>query len=632
TTGFDTPDDAAKKLPPGYAVKANEGLNGTSALFYERTDPKEYKLFSIPLPVENLIPNEHYAFSCWVRGEKLSQGNLAGICVEYSENGEWAGGFYGNVTNFGTDWVKHSLSFKAPSAEHSDIRLTFYLAKKVTGKIWFDDVEVRTATFLPAILLTRPDRLSLFGNEEQISFHLEKTAPNNARILVLVKNNGKTQELLLKPDGLDCTAVLKDIAPGSVEITAKIADFDKKVIAGEENFELTAYPKSEPPKNAAVIDNYKRLIVDGKPFMPLGVYGYADEKNYQRLKEAGFNCLQLYNSLELRGNTDHKDDIKNVIDGMDLINKYGLKLIFSLKDQFPHTGHRKQWGRVNGIDEVSKQAVKTVKDHPALLAWYVSDEEVRKDVPLVLGLRKLISKIDPWHPSWTLTYRYDDLPYYGISGDTIGVDPYPISKSEVEQSIKHVKVAMTAGNSTGLPVWVVPQIFNWGIYQLKGEDKAEQFAKSHFPTLEEMRAMSLYAAMLGAKGFVFYSNFDICKKYEQVLPKSGVAEREWAKVVEMIKPLKALEPFVLSTKKPEIIPVKSEPKYAVEAGALLDDNGNYRVIVIGTGGKAKGTFTLPEELLKLKGKPLQSQFGKTKFLGNGLYEFTCDAVDSDVLE
>jgi hypothetical protein len=221
------------------------------------------------------------------------------------------------------------------------------------------------------------------------------------------------------------------------------------------------------------------------------------------------------------------------------------------------------------------------------------------------------------------------LPYYGISGDIIGVDPYPISEKNIEQSIKLVKTAMTAGNSTGLPVWVVPQIFNWGIYKMR--DKPEEFSVSHFPTLEEMRAMTLYAAMLGAKGFIFYSNFDICQRYEQVLPKSGIAEREWAKVVEMIKPVKELEPFILSTKKPLEITVASEPKDAVEVGALLDDLGNYWIIVIGTSGNAKGVFTLPENLTKLKNEPLQSKFDKTKSLGNGKYEFVTEGIGSDIL-
>lgn len=631
-TGFDTPEDVAQKLLPGYAIKAAEGRNGTAALFYERTDPNSYPLWSIPL--KNLVPNQSYLINVWVRAEGIKKtedaSNIAAICVEYSKDKKWAGGFYGNVFSIGTDWQPISLLIKAPSAEYSNTHLTFYLAKKITGKIWYDDLEVRTIAFAPAILLTRPDRLSFFGDQGKFSLRTEPEIPKQVRMSATVTNAGKSKDVLLKQNGLDFSADTVTLQPGQVEITAKLANLETKTMIAEEKFQLNVYPQTPPPENACVIDEYNRAVVNGQLFMPLGVYGFADEKNYQRLKDAGFNCLQLYNSLELKGKTDLKDDTKNVLAGLDLIDQYGLKLIFSLKDQFVHQGgSRKKWGGTEGIDAVSELAVKTIKDHPALLAWYVSDEEVRKDVPLILTLRQLISRIDPWHPAWTLTYRYEDLPYYGISGDIIGVDPYPISEEDKEQSIEHIKVAMTAGNSTGLPVWVVPQIFNWGIYKMKNQP--ENFAKSHFPTLEEMRAMALYAAMLGAKGFIFYSNFDICQRYEQVLPGSGVAEREWAKVVEMIKPVKELEPFILSTKKPLELVVESEPPNAVEAAALLDDQGNYRIIVIGTGGKTKGIFTLPESLTKLKNKPLQSKFGKTKPLGNGKYEFITESVNSDLL-
>ena len=633
-TGFDSPQDAALRYPNGYRIAPGEGRNGTAALFYERTDPNVYPIHSVPL--QNLQPEKFYAVSAWVRGENIratgDEKNIGAICVEYSQDGRWvAGGVYYETNHIGADWQRIETMFKTPPeiATGRQADLKFYLRQKVVGKIWFDDVEVRIASVTPAVVLTRPDRLSFFGEDSLFSLRTENTLPTNSRMTATITNGGKSREFLLKPEGLDFRGDAGKLEPGRVEIAVNIADMDNKKIVGGETFLLEAYPATVPPKNACILDEYGRAIVDGKPFMPLGVFGFADEENYRRLKEAGFNCLQLYNSLGLRGNVDHRDPIKNVQEGLDLIDRHGLKLIFSLKDQFSHKeGARRSWGGAEGIDAVSELAVKTVKDHPALLAWYISDEELRSEVPKIVALRRLISRLDPWHPTWTLDYRYEEMPYYGISGDIIGVDPYPISERPVEQSIKLVKTAMTAGHSTGLPVWVVPQIFNWGSYRLRDNPKA--FAESHFPTLEEMKAMTLYSAMLGAKGFIFYSNFDIIQRYDMLLPGSG--EREWAKVVEMVKSVKELEPFVLSTKKPVTIAVECEPKDSVEAGILLDDAGNYRVIIIGTGGKARGTFVIPEEIAMLKTEPLYSKFGKTKLLDSGRYEFVTDAVDSDILE
>jgi hypothetical protein len=573
----------------------------------------------------------------WIRTEgiqalKTQVPHFLAICIEYSLNGKWAGGFYGQKLQTKTDWQQISLPFTAIS--ESSMGLIFLLDPKITGKIWFDDVEICTDTEItPAILLTRPDRLSFFGEKSSISFHTESPLPKQAALLATIVNNGKTQEILCRQNILDFTGNVENLKPGTVEMTAKLADLEAKTIVSEQKFQLNAYPAIEPPTNACIIDEYNRASVNGKPFMPLGVFSFAAyENDYKRIKDAGFNCLQISESFRLKGNTDHKDNVKNMRECLDLIDKYGLKLFFSLYYQFPHhTAHREKWGSAEGLDAVTEHAVKTVKDHPALLAWFISDEESQRNVPLILGLRQRINRIDPWHPTWTLTNHNGYLPYYGISGDVIGFDPYPISEKEIEQNIQEIKASMTACHSTSLPIWVVPQIFNWGIYKAI-KNNPEEFAKSHFPTLEEMRAMPLFAAMLGAKGFVFYNYSDVAAHYGAHLPpNSGIPEREWAKVVEMVKSLKELEPFILSTKKPQLITVESEPEKAVEAGALLDDDRDYRIIIIGTGGKAKGTFTLPENLCQMK-KELRSKYGKTKSLGNGKYEFTANGVDSDILE
>jgi len=632
---FDADRGAAFRYPSGFRIAPGAGRNGTAALFYERTDPKDYPIFSTA--IENLLPEKFYTASVWVRGENLKatgdDKNLGAICVEYSQDGRWvSGGVYHETDTIGSEWQRIDMIFKTPpetaTGRQTDLKL--YLRQRVVGRIWFDDLEVRSTTLPIAAVLTRPDRLSFFGGDGRFALRVEEGIPANCRIVATIAHDGTRREILLERKGLDFYGDAGPLAPtGPVEIAVKIADMDKKVVIGQETFQLTAYTATTPPKNACWIDEYGRAIVGGQPFMPLGVFGFADEANYKRLKDAGFNCLQLYNSLDLRGNVNQRDPVKNVRAGLDLIDKYDLKLIFSLKDQFSHKGGaRRTWGGAEGLDAVSELAVKTVKDHPALLAWYISDEEPRREVPQIVALRQLISRLDPWHPTWTLTYRYEDLPYYGVSGDVLGVDPYPIRNTPGEQSIKLVKTAMTSGQTTGLPIWVVPQIFNWSVYHVNDDSKA--FEESHFPTLEEMRAMSLYAAMLGAKGFVFYSNFDIVQRYDRLLPGSG--EREWAKVVEMVKAVRELEPFILSTKQAPALAVASEPKDAVEAGVLLDDDGHFRVIVIGTGGKAKGIFELPENIAKLNTKPLQSKFGKTTHLGGNRYEFNADSVDSDVLE
>lgn len=626
TINFDKPEDAARKMPKGFIIRAGEGWTGSSALCYERNDPGDYPLFSIPLT--DLTPGTTYIVKARVRGEGLK--HVSGernkpevICIEYKVNGVWAGGIYGvNMPGAGGDWQDVSINFKA----QEETQLVLYMGKRFTGKLWFDEVEIRSLASAPAYLITRPDRLSFFGGKGDFVLHTDRKLAENQRLFVKAENAGKTQDIVLKQKDADYEGKIRGLRPGKVEITVRIADMERKVIVSEQKFLLTAYPATKPPKSACRIDEYNRAVIDGKPFMPLGVFGYADETGYKRLQEAGFNCVQMYRSLGLKGDVDHKDPVRNMKEGLDLLDKYGLKMIYSLKNQHPHVKkHVLKWGDAEGLDAVNELIVKTGKDHPALLAWYVSDEAHRQYIPELVHLRQTISQTDPWHPTWTLTNNAGDFPDYGLLGDVVGIDPYVISYSNTEQSIKSIKAAMISAMKAGTPVWIVPQINNPAIWYNK-----ENFKNTHFPTLEELRAMPLYAAICGAKGFIFYSYFDIWLHYDK-LGGYGTAAREWAKVVEMVKPLRELEPFIMSKRRQLPLHVECDRKDAVEASAMFDDKGNFRIVIIGTGGNAQATIILPKALQERKAV-LRSKYGKTRPIGDGRYQFSAGGVDSDILE
>ncbi|MEI3002581.1 MAG: hypothetical protein V8T86_17125 [Victivallis sp.] len=63
----------------------------------------------------------------------------------------------------------------------------------------------------------------------------------------------------------------------------------------------------------------------------------------------------------------------------------------------------------------------------------------------------------------------------------------------------------------------------------------------------------------------------------------------------------------------------------VLARAFVKD-GKARVVVTSLGEKARALITVPGHA------GLKSRFGKIRNLGNGRYEFSADAIDSDILE
>lgn len=586
----------------GISVAERAGMNGTGGLLITRTNPKRYDIASLSLP--RLKGGKTYTVELSAKAEAVKKdgvacrGRIGFFAVEFYRNGKYTGGEYGGGTNE-NEWKRYQISFTVP--EDAEAKLSFYLAKGLTGKVAVDDITVREAGGPSAsVLLTSPENLTFRGGDTRYKILADTALPaENIAVHVSLDRKGTVSSQTAKrgSDGFYHGSFGK-IKPGEATVTVRLLDIRKKQIIAEERFRCQSRPDTPLPPNTALLDKYGRLLVNGTPFMPLGVYGMSAktrETDYKQIRDAGFNTLMLYVPEEKLG--------------LDEAHKAGLKLIYSISVRWKNEWTRKEAARL----------VELNKNHPALLAWYISDEVSRDNVPKVLKLREAVSAIDPWHPTWTLTYRKQDFPYYGISGDIIGVDPYPIRAYGEDQNIRSVADYMEWANTTTLPCWVVPQIFNWNAYH---NCNAEALKKTRFATKEEIRSMPLLAAIHGAKGFIFYSYFDL-RKVDQFLP--GSFEREWGKVKEMAAVMKELEPFIMSTAAAPKVKVKAFPENSVHAGAMSDENGNLRIIAVGLGGKTRAVITVRET------RPLRSKYGLTKRIGPGKYEFTADKVNSDIL-
>jgi hypothetical protein len=111
----------------------------------------------------------------------------------------------------------------------------------------------------------------------------------------------------------------------------------------------------------AWFDENQRLIHNGKPKFPLGLYlGSVTTKYLETISKSKFNMIMPYESPAN-------------LSVMDEIHKHGLAVIFSTKatyfggaNRFPSiiTSRAKEEGFVKG--QVAK-----FKDHPALLGWYL---------------------------------------------------------------------------------------------------------------------------------------------------------------------------------------------------------------------------------------------------------------------
>ena len=610
-------------LPEGYSIVRGVGVNGTSALRFARQSNKvgEY----IAFPLTGIEPGVNYMLRLKIKGDIVnapgSRQRKPVVCgIEYRVNGQPREVLYPLKPLTG-EYQEFTFQFMARPNGYEP-HLVLYLWHDWSGEIFFDDVEISSEGQDVSARIIQPGNLTFRNGDTNFTIHVDPRTPQPAALLVSITQNGKTESVVLEnmDENFCFKGEFSDLVPGKAEMTIKVLDMAKKLCLYTATYQMNVLEPDTPvPANAALFDEYGRLIVDGKPFMVLGVYGMFGEIDIQRVAAAGFNTLHLYASLSLRGNVRHADVATNMREGLDLIHKYNLRLLFSTATQIPDsTQAYHEWDGVKGMREVITHAVQMTKDHPALLGWYISDECSRDHIPYLQSVREQISAIDPWHPVWTLTYRTEDMPLYHTSGDVFGIDNYPIDARAEKQSLDKLVAAMQAANLGGIPVWMVPQIFNWEYHAVN-----PQVAGTRGPNRQELIAMPLLGAIMGARGFVFFSYTSLFLRGERLIP--GSAARDWPAVVEMVQIMKSLEKFIMS--KEDGIPVEVIGTDRVMAKLFQAEDGEVALVAVALGpDPVKATIKVPEHI------NLKSRFGLTRKTGPGLYEFTAGAIDADILD
>lgn len=484
-----------------YTVDTAVTRTGKASLKYANTDAGRYRLATQAVPVQ---PGWKVRFRVWVKTEGLAGGESgATTCMEWSgKDGKWLGGCYPNGVKGTSDWKRVEGITRVPE-DATSIRLSCYVRKGMTGTAWFDDVElVRVADPPMQVTLLAPSyrgRIASAGpSEARFRVRLNLTdydlKPQDVRIVArLTGEADKKVHAETNASGDQGVLVqslsVKDLPAGAYDLAVSLIKPDGTSWQTVHQ-KLERVPDSFRPKCA--IDEHRRLLVDGKPFFPLGMYWSGiTEEDLARYAQSKFNCLMPYGSPNQ--------------EKMDLAQKHGLKVIYSIKDWYSGSQYCPKHIKTPADEESNIRArVWEFRDHPALLAWYLNDELPQSFLPQLEAHQRWVAEEDPNHPTWVVLYQYREVAAYLNTFDVIGTDPYPIGRSP----------ASTAGQWTAetfrqvdrsRAVWQVPQVFNWANYA--HDDAARQ--KGRTPTADEMRSMAWQCIAEGATGLVFYSWFDI---------------------------------------------------------------------------------------------------------------------------
>jgi hypothetical protein len=535
--------------PQVYSRDSTVARSGRASLKYANTDAGRYVLCTQRIPLRG---GWKVGFSAWIKTQDIAGGDAgATVCLEWSDkSGKWLGGCYAEGVKGTRDWT-HIQSITRVPAEASSFTLSCYARRGMTGTAWFDDVEV-------VHLTDPPMRTILLSPNYRGRIDVAKPEPIRVRVrLNLTDYQIKPQELLLQAtlhhgDGkvqdfpnvrpepqqevMDLSFLASGLEPGSHELVLRLLG------PGGKELGISRHALTCPPRNASfksTIDEHRRLVVDGRPFFPLGMYWHSiNEKDLKLYADSKFNCLMPYGPPTPQQ--------------MDLAQEYGLKVIYSVKDWYAGLKSCPASIKTEADEEQQVRArIRQFRNHPALLAWYLNDELPQSWMPRLEAHERWVAEEDPDHPTWVVLFQVNEISAYINSFDIIGSDPYPIGRKPASVAAQWTKQTFQEVEQSR-PMWQVPQLHNWANYAKTGADRSG----GRTPTPQEVRNMAWQCICEGATGLVFYSWFDLKRNPDAPF------DAQWSALKPMAAEIDKMAPILLSAEPtPAVKPLGQQPAW-----------------------------------------------------------------------
>ena len=293
-----------------------------------------------------------------------------------------------------------------------------------------------------------------------------------------------------------------------------------------------------PKKNGVQFDRLTGgLLVNQLPYYPFGFYCYSPVQSTLAEEEVvrGFNMMSPYQKIEEKTREERKSY-------MDRCASLGMKVHYNLLSVAGGGGvasGRNPGQSANEKYLLLRDEVNAFKDHPALLAWYISDEPTgHGESPDSLAqVYDLIKSIDPYHPITIVFMAPMQARKYAKAMDIVMADPYPVPNQPI-RTVGNVARNLKKEFVGEKPVWMVPQAFGgsewWG----------------REPSIREIRAMTWLSVLEGATGIQYF-----VRHGQNGFPKSTST---WGECGTIALEIQEILPFLLKGFKIDVITSNTE--------------------------------------------------------------------------
>ena len=495
----------------------------------------------------------------------------------------------------GTDWRRYEIVTEMPAYRHYAQMLTILPAD--VGTLWIDAVQLEegksASPYAPSpydkalhktiptryiklarkiiddyrnpaktTLSIRPDR-SYYTREEMAHLSVRVRGDSARWQGKPVRLEVSDQKGSILPDlifegkisgqAVDFSLPLSALETGKYKVKAKVGD------GGALNSE-TVLLKVPPAAREVKIDHVgRRLLADGEDFFFFAasltkIQRHMDDLGHlsHLLKEIHDKGYTAVVSSFASGSSDTGLSPIDIMRFFNLARRHGLKVVLWVSPNAVKEGERFipiMKLPPDRILEAYKREIErlapVVKDHEALLAWYLCDEP-RGDELLKSGFTaKLVSfarGVDPYHPHY-VNYGNIRLDYEinggRVPGDMVSYCMYPIPDRPVTDVAVWTDLLDVAGDGMkGVTPWL----------QLSAE-------RGRHPTPPEMTAMVYLCAVHGATGFQTWPN----------MPGSRIL---WEHMKTVTSEMKALQPVLCAPRGNLSVQVDSKDLHLFSRAAI----------------------------------------------------------------
>lgn len=482
----------------------------TAALVWERKPgDKKGGWIGTTMPVRT---GAIYRITAWAAIDELSGGKKnPGFCVGIGTNEDHSRRSCEMRVRFDSaeevdldGWRKLSSVTPPIPADSNSLLISLIVDGDATGRVRFDDVVVEAVgeRLIENPCCMVPGRSAAAGPVLfSATIHPDVSHYPLKTLRPKLKWGAKEKEMTLK--GVDLVELDVDASEfefGENAVIISLETSDGKVLATETIDFTRTEPNAGPCKT--MFDAHKRLLVDGKPTYPLGIYWHyannGDEEAYDLLGQTPFNFVVSYDK-----------NIKDTSE-LDRFHKRGIGVISSVAHGYSWIPYRPE-GVTDDASAVRhvERVVSMVKDHPAHWGWYIVDEPKMENLPSILEQYRRVKRLDPGHIGGAVTWTPNDARLLSQCADFFGVDSYPVgglSVPEIEKTFPRmseitreckISYEQTKGR---VPLWQVPQAFNWW----DDYRRNPAYWWMRVPTREEFVSQAWQEIASGADGFCWF--------------------------------------------------------------------------------------------------------------------------------